>query len=131
MRIMDYAEAMRRFGSDKPDTRFGLELVDLSETLKGCGFKVFQSALEKGGLVKAINAKGCGSFSRKELDDLTSYAARFGARGMAWIKVKENEWQSPITKFFSESEIAAMRDALDAQPGDLILFGAVDRKSVV
>lgn len=127
---MDYAEAMRRFGSDKPDTRFGLELVDLSETLKGCGFKVFQSALEKGGLVKAINAKGCGSFSRKELDDLTSYAARFGARGMAWIKVKENEWQSPITKFFSESEIAAMRDTLDAQPGDLILFGADTAKVV-
>ncbi len=127
---MGYDEAMRRFGTDRPDTRFGLELVDLSDILRGCGFKVFQSALEKGGLVKAINAKGCGAFSRKDLDDLTEYAARFGARGMAWIKIKEDEWQSPITKFFSEDEIRAMGQALDAQPGDLILFGADSAKVV-
>jgi len=127
---MTYDEAMRRFGTDRPDTRFGLELVDLTDILRGCGFKVFQTAIEKGGAVKAINAKGCGTFSRKDLDDLTEYAGRFGARGMAWIKIKDDEWQSPITKFFSEAEIAAMGQALDAQPGDLILFGADKAKTV-
>ncbi len=121
---MTYDEAMDRFGTDRPDTRFGLELTDLTETLRGCGFKVFNSIIEKGGVVKAINAKGCGSFSRKDLDNLTEYAGRFGARGMAWIKIKEDEWQSPITKFFNDDELAAMGRALDAQPGDLILFGA-------
>jgi aspartyl-tRNA synthetase len=121
---MTYDESMLRFGTDRPDTRFALELVDLTETLSGCGFKVFNTIIEKGGAVKAINAKGCASFSRKDLDDLTEYAGRFGARGMAWIKIKEDDWQSPITKFFSDEEIAAMGKALDAQPGDLILFGA-------
>jgi aspartyl-tRNA synthetase len=125
-----YDEAMRRFGNDRPDARFGLELVDLTETLRGCGFKVFNTVIDKGGVIKAINAKGCGTFSRKDLDDLTEYAGRFGARGMAWIKIKDDEWQSPITKFFSEEEIAAMSQALDAQPGDLILFGA-DKPKVV
>ncbi len=127
---MSYDEAMRRYGTDRPDTRFGLELVDLTDTLRHCGFKVFRTAIEQGGVVKAINAKGCGSFSRKDLDDLTEFAGRFGARGMAWIKIKEDEWQSPITKFFSQEEIAAMAAALDAQPGDLILFGA-DKAKVV
>ena len=121
---MTYEESMLRFGTDRPDTRFGLELVDLTQTLTGCGFKVFNTIIEKGGAVKAINAKGCAKFSRKDLDDLTEYASRFGARGMAWIKIKEDDWQSPITKFFSDEEIAAMGEALDAQPGDLILFGA-------
>jgi len=123
-RHMTYDDAMRRFGTDRPDTRFGLELVDLTETLRGCGFKVFSSAIDSNGSVKAINAKGCAAFSRKDLDNLTEYAGRFGARGMAWIKIKEDEWQSPITKFFTDEEIAAMGQALDAQPGDLILFGA-------
>ncbi len=127
---MTYDEAIRRFGTDRPDVRFGLELVDLTEALRNCGFKVFNSIIEKGGVVKAINAKGCGGFSRKDLDDLTEYAGRFGARGMAWIKVKEDEWQSPITKFFSEEELKAMAEALDAQPGDLILFGADKAKTV-
>lgn len=127
---MGYEEAMRRYGVDRPDIRFGLELVDLSDILRGCGFKVFQSALEKGGLVKAINAKDCGHFSRKDLDDLTEYAARFGARGMAWIKIREDEWQSPITKFFTAEEIEAMKNALDAEPGDLILFGADSARTV-
>ncbi len=129
-RQMTYDEAIRRFGTDRPDVRFGLELVDLTEALRNCGFKVFNSIIEKGGVVKAINAKGCGGFSRKDLDDLTEYAGRFGARGMAWIKVKEDEWQSPITKFFSEDELKAMAEALDAQPGDLILFGADKAKTV-
>jgi len=127
---MTYDEAMRRFGTDRPDTRFDLELVDLTQTLQGCGFKVFNSVIADGGVVKAINAKGCSSFSRKDLDDLTEYAGRFGAKGMAWIKIKEDEWQSPITKFFSPEEIAAMGQALNAEPGDLILFGA-DNASVV
>ncbi|XOF33138.1 MAG: aspartate--tRNA ligase [Candidatus Electrothrix sp. YB6] len=127
---MTYQEAVARFGTDRPDTRFGLELTDLTETLRGCGFKVFNTVIDNGGVVKAINAKGCGTFSRKDLDDLTDYAGNFGAKGMAWIKVKEDGWQSPITKFFSEAEIAAMRDALDAEPGDLILFGA-DSSAVV
>jgi aspartyl-tRNA synthetase len=127
---MTYDEAMRRFGTDRPDTRFGLELIDLTESLRGCGFKVFNTVIDNGGVVKAINAKGCGGFSRKDLDDLTEYAGRFGARGMAWIKIKDDEWQSPITKFFNEQEIATMGQALDAQPGDLILFGA-DKSKVV
>ena len=127
---MTYDEAMRRFGTDRPDTRFGLELVDLTDTLRSCGFKVFSSIIDKGGVVKAINARGCASFSRKDLDNLTEFAGRFGARGMAWIKIKDDEWQSPITKFFNEDELTAMGQALDAQPGDLILFGA-DKPAVV
>ncbi|OQX20228.1 MAG: aspartate--tRNA ligase [Desulfobulbaceae bacterium A2] len=126
---MTYDEAMRRFGCDRPDTRFSLELVDLSDLLAGCGFKVFQEAIAQGGRVQAINAKGCAGFSRKELDDLTEYAGRFGARGMAWIKVKADQWQSPITKFFTETEIAAMRDRLGAEEDDLLLFAA-DQTSV-
>ncbi|MCI5194619.1 MAG: aspartate--tRNA ligase, partial [Candidatus Electrothrix sp. AW5] len=129
-RRMKYDEAMARFGTDRPDTRFGLELTDLTETLRGCGFKVFNSIIEKGGAVRAINAKSCANFSRKDLDDLTSYACTFGAKGMAWIKIKEDEWQSPITKFFTEDELAAMGKALDAEPGDLILFGADDSSAV-
>ncbi len=127
---MTYDEAMRRFGTDRPDTRFGLELVDLTDALRGCGFKVFSSIIDKGGVVKAINARGCATFSRKDLDNLTEFAGRFGARGMAWIKIKDDEWQSPITKFFNEDELAAMGRALDTQPGDLILFGA-DKPAVV
>ncbi len=127
---MTYDESMRRFGTDRPDTRFGLELVDLTEGLKGCGFKVFNGAIEQGGSVKAINAKNCATFSRKDLDNLTEYAGRFGARGMAWIKIKDDEWQSPITKFFNDEEIAYMRETLEAEPGDLILFGADNSRTV-
>ena len=125
-----YDEAIRRFGTDRPDARFGLELVDLTDVVRGCGFKVFQTVIEQGGVIKAINAKGCASFSRKDLDDLTDFAGRFGARGMAWVKVKEDEWQSPITKFFSPEEISGMAAQLDAKPGDLILFGADKPKTV-
>jgi len=122
---MDYAEAMNRFGSDKPDTRFGLELIDLFAEVKNCGFKVFRDMVEKGGVVKAINAKGCATFSRKDLDDLTSYVAQFGAKGLAWVKIKEDgEWQSPIAKFFTDEERAGMTRTLDAAPGDLLFFGA-------
>jgi aspartyl-tRNA synthetase len=128
---MTYAEAMRRFGTDKPDLRFAMELVSLTELVANCGFKVFASVVESGGLVKSINAKGCADFSRKDLDDLTAYVAQFGAKGLAWVKVKEDgEWQSPIAKFFTDAERAAMAAALDAAPGDLLFFVA-DTTTVV
>jgi len=122
---MDYAEAMSRFGTDRPDTRFGLELVDLTETVRECGFNVFQTVVKKGGLVKSINAKGCGDFSRKDLDDLTEYVGQFGAKGLAWVKVKTGgEWQSPITKFFTDEERLAISNALDAAENDVLFFVA-------
>jgi aspartyl-tRNA synthetase len=122
---ISYDEAMARYGSDKPDTRFGLELVDLTEIVRECGFQVFRTVTAKGGMVKSINAKGCADFSRKDLDDLTSYVGQYGAKGLAWVKVKESgEWQSPIAKFFTEEERASMATALDAAPGDLLFFVA-------
>jgi aspartyl-tRNA synthetase len=128
---MTYDEAMTRFGTDRPDTRFGLELVDLTETVRDCGFKVFQTVVQKGGLVKSINAKGCGDFSRKDLDDLTEYVGQFGAKGLAWVKVKAgSEWQSPITKFFTDQERAAINEALGAEENDVLFFVA-DTKMIV
>ena len=122
---MSFTEVMDRYGVDNPDLRFELELVNLTEIVRGCGFKVFASVAESGGLVKAINVKGCASFSRKELDDLTEYAAIYGAKGMAWVKIQEDgTWQSPIAKFFDEEELARIGTALGAEPGDLLLFGA-------
>ncbi|MBU1564875.1 MAG: aspartate--tRNA ligase [Proteobacteria bacterium] len=128
---LTFAEAMDRFGTDRPDVRFGMELVDLTAIAANCGFKVFRDIADKGGTVRAINAKGCGEFSRKELDLLTEYVAQFGAKGLAWVKVKEGgEWQSPIGKFFTEEERAAIASATDAVQGDLLFFGA-DVKKVV
>jgi len=128
---MSFAEVMHRYGVDNPDLRFEMELVDLTEIVKGCGFKVFASAAESGGLVKAINAKGCATFSRKELDDLTDFVGIYGAKGMAWVKIQEDGgWQSPIAKFFTEDKLAEIGKALDAQPGDLLLFGA-DKPAIV
>lgn len=122
---MDYDTAMDKYGLDKPDLRFGLELVDLSEIMKNTGFKVFADTIKKGGLVKALNAKGCATFSRKEIDDLTEFAAIYGAKGLAWIKVKEDgEWQSPITKFFSDEEKEKMVEKLEMEPGDIVFFVA-------
>jgi len=123
---ISYAEAMDRFGVDNPDLRFDMELVDITPIVKGCGFKVFASVAEQeGGLVKAINAKGCATFSRKELDDLTEFVAIYGAKGLAWVKIQEDgSWQSPIAKFFTEQELAEIGKTLDAEPGDLLLFGA-------
>ena len=122
---MTYAEALDRYGVDNPDLRFDMELINITELVKGCGFKVFASVAESGGLVKAINAKGCSTFSRRELDDLTDFVAIYGAKGMAWVKIQEDgTWQSPIAKFFTEQELADIGAALDAQPGDLLLFGA-------
>jgi len=127
---LTYAEAVGRYGLDKPDTRFGFELKDISDIVEGCGFKVFAGAVERGGIVKALNAKGCINFSRKEIDDLTDFVAVYRAKGMAWIKVKENEWQSPIAKFFTDEEKKALAERIDMEPGDLIFFVADQPKIV-
>ena len=126
-----YDEAMARFGTDRPDTRFGLELVDLTAIAAGCNFKVFRSAADSGGTVRAINAKGCGTFTRKELDDLTEFAIQFGAKGLAWVKIKEDgSWQSPIAKFFAAEEQQQIVERLEAEPGDVLFFGA-DSSAIV
>ena len=129
---LTFAEAMDRFGTDRPDVRFGMELVDLTSIAATCGFKVFRDIADKGGTVRAINAKGCGEFSRKELDLLTEYVAQFGAKGLAWVKIKAGgEWQSPISKFFTEDERAAIARTTDAVEGDLLFFGADIKKIVL
>jgi aspartyl-tRNA synthetase len=128
---MTYDEAVGRYGLDRPDTRFGLELRDISDIVGGSGLKVFSGAVDRGGVVKAINAKGCSNFSRKELDDLTDFVAIYRAKGLAWVKIKEDgSWQSPIAKFFTDEEKAAMAECLDMAPGDLIFFGADETKIV-
>ena len=127
---LTYAEAVGRFGLDKPDTRFDLELIDISDIVGGSGFKVFANAVKKGGIVKALNAKGCVNFSRKEIDDLTDFVAVYRAKGMAWIKVKENDWQSPIAKFFTDDEKQALAERIQMEPGDLVFFVA-DQPKVV
>ncbi|MDZ7640692.1 MAG: aspartate--tRNA ligase [Desulfurivibrio sp.] len=128
---MTYAEALARYGTDRPDLRFGLELVEITEVVKNCGLQVFRDVVENGGMVKSINAKGCAYFSRKDLDDLTAYAGEFGAKGLAWVKIKEDgQWQSPIAKFFTPEEQQAMVAALAAQPDDLLFFVA-DQPAVV
>ncbi len=121
---LSYDEAMSRYGLDKPDVRFGLELKDVSDIVAGSGFKVFADSVKKGGMVKALNAKGCMDFSRKEIDDLTALAAVYQARGLAWIKVREDGWQSPIVKFFTDDEKNALAKRLDMQVGDLVFFVA-------
>ena len=126
-----FQEAMDRFGTDRPDTRFGLEIRDISDIAAGCGLKVFQEAVSAGGVVKALNAKGMDDLSRKDLDNLTGFAIGLGAKGLAWIKIKDDgSWQSPIAKFFSEEEKRAIAQQLDAAPGDILFFGA-DQKATV
>jgi len=121
---LTYREAMDRYGTDKPDTRFGMELKDISDLAAGCGFKVFASAVAAGGQVKGINAAGCGSFSRKEIDELTAYTAVYRAKGLAYFIVAEEGVKSPIAKFFTAEELAAIQERLAARPGDLLLFVA-------
>jgi len=121
---LTWMEAMDRYGLDKPDVRFGLELTDISDIVAHSQFKVFSGAVAKNGIVKALNAKGCIDFSRKEIDDLTDLTAVYGTKGLAWIKVRENRWQSPIVKFFSEEEKAALTERIDMAPGDLVFFVA-------
>ncbi|WP_174729968.1 aspartate--tRNA ligase [Mesobacillus harenae] len=128
---MSYDEAMARFGSDKPDTRFGMELKDLSELLSDSGFKVFSGAIAAGGQVKAINVKGGAAlYSRKDIDGLTDFVSRYGAKGLAWLKSEEEGLKGPISKFLSEEEQQSVSSLLSAKAGDLLLFVA-DKKSVV
>ena len=127
---MTYDEAMHRYGSDKPDTRFEMELIDLSEIVKDVDFKVFQMALEKGGVVKVLNAKNASSnYSRKDLDNLGQYASQFGAKGLAWLKVEEDGLKGPIAKFMGDATEAIVQ-ATNAEVGDILLFGA-DTKEIV
>jgi aspartyl-tRNA synthetase len=127
---LSYADAIGKYGSDKPDLRFGLELEDISDIVAASGVQVFANVIKSGGQVKAINAKGCGTWSRKDIDDLLPFAARYGAKGLAWIQVKDGEFKGPIVKFFTEAEIASLTERLGAEDGDLLLFSA-DKKKVV
>lgn len=128
---LSYEDAMNRFGSDKPDIRFGFELVNVSDLVVNSGFKVFADAVKNGGSVRAINAKGCGAkFSRREIDSLVEFVKIYKAKGMAWIVVEENELKSAITKFFTEDEVKALLERTEAKPGDLICFVA-DKNEVV
>lgn len=128
---MPWQEAMDRFGSDKPDTRFGMELVDVSDTVAGCGFGVFTGALESGGSVRGINVKGQGKMPRKKIDKLVEFAKGYGAKGLAYICVNEDgTYKSSFAKFMSEEELKALAAKMDAQPGDLLLFAADQNKIV-
>lgn len=126
---LSFKESMERFGNDKPDLRFGLELKDMADLVEKGSFKVFLDAIKSGGRVKAINGKGMAGLSRKEIDDLTAEAISFGAKGLAWIKIK-NGFESPIAKFFHEDILRQMAERLDASEGDLMLFVA-DKEKVV
>jgi aspartyl-tRNA synthetase len=127
---LTYQEAMDRFGTDRPDLRFGIELVDVSDLVVNTNFKVFSEVVAKGGQVKGINAKDCAKFTRKEIDELTKQVSEYGAKGLAWIAVNEDGVRSPIAKFFSEETISAICERMSANPGDLLLFVA-DKPSVV
>jgi aspartyl-tRNA synthetase len=126
---LSFKESMERFGTDKPDLRFGLELQEMADLVRNGSFKVFLDAIESGGRVKAINGKGMAGLSRKEIDMLTDEAKSFGAKGLAWIKVK-NGFESPITKFLPDEILRQMAQRLEAEDGDLMLFVA-DKENVV
>lgn len=128
--VMTYDEAMDRFGTDRPDTRFGLELKEITDIVRNCQFKVFRTVVEKGGIVKAINFKGGAKLSRKEIDELTKFVGIYGAKGLAWIKVLPEGLQSPIVKFFTEGEMNKILEMLDAKVGDVLFFVA-DKSDVV
>src|SRR5688572_20032310 len=121
---ISFEEAMNRFGIDKPDSRFAMELVDMTEDFRGSSFKVFSGAIASGGVVKALNAKGLAGATQGQIETMTEYAKSFGAKGLAFIKVENGEWKSPIVKFFSEAEKAALTRKLQIEEGDLILFAA-------
>ena len=121
---LTYAEALDRFGVDNPDLRFDMELIDITREVADSQFKVFASVAADGGLVKALNVKGGATFSRKDLDGFTDFVKIYGAKGLAWVKVKEGEWQSPIAKFFTADELSVLNEKLDAEVGDLLLFMA-------
>lgn len=129
LRRMNYWEAMDTYGSDKPDTRYGMHLVDLTDVFANSKFKVFATAAnEEGSVVKAINAKGAGAWARAKIDKLAGVASAFGAKGLAWIAFREDgSINSPIVKFFSDEEMAALRERMDVEPGDLVMFAAGPR----
>jgi aspartyl-tRNA synthetase len=128
---LTYPEAMARFGTDRPDVRFGMELQDFSDLAPGCGFQVFEQAVADGGAVRGINAKALGDYSRKQLDELTEIARQFGARGLAYIaRTSEGEVRSPIAKFFAEDTLTEIQSRLGAEDGDLLLFVA-DKPEIV
>ena len=127
---ISFDESMARFGNDKPDTRFGMELYDLSDLVADCDFKVFTDALASGGQVKGLAAPGGGAFSRREIDELTDLVAIYKAKGLAWIKVTENGFESGIVKFFSEDTLAGISERMGAKPGDIMMFVA-DKPKVV
>ena len=131
LKRMTWQEAMDRFGSDKPDVRFGMELIDVSEVVAGCGFGVFTGALENGGSVRGINVKGQAAMSRKKIDKLVDHAKGCGAKGLAYLSINEDgTYKSSFAKFMTEEELAALVSAMDGQPGDLLLFAA-DRNRIV
>ncbi len=121
-RRMSYFEAMTKYGSDKPDLRYGLELCEVTDVAKNCGFGVFTDNIANGGVVAALNAKGCAGFSRKDIDKLTDLAKKYGAKGLAWMKFDKGEVNSPIAKFLNEDEIQAIKETTNAEDGDLLLF---------
>ena len=127
---LTYEEATGRFGLDRPDLRFGLELNDVSDIVGTSEFHAFAEVVKSGGLVKAINAKGCIDLSRKEIDDLAEFVAIYKAKGLAWIKIRPDAWQSPIVKFLNDGERETLRQRLDIEPGDLVFFIA-DQSKVV
>jgi aspartyl-tRNA synthetase len=127
---LTYEEAMNRFGSDKPDMRFGLELRDFTDVLRNCQAKVFAGAIQKGGVVKGMRIPKGGELSRKDLDDMTPFVATFGAKGIAWTKITAEGWQSPIAKFLSEAEQKEIERISQAQAGDVVLFSADTAKIV-
>jgi aspartyl-tRNA synthetase len=121
---LSFNEALNRYGIDKPDTRFGMELVDFTEEFRASSFKVFSGAVANGGVVKALNAKGLADATQGQIETMTEYAKSFGAKGLAFIKVEKGEWKSPIVKFFNDAEKAALTQKLGIEEGDLILFAA-------
>ena len=128
---MTWQEAMDRFGSDKPDTRFGMELNDVTEVVKNCGFGVFTGAIENGGSVRGINAKGQGAMPRKKIDKLVDFAKDFGAKGLAYLCINEDgSYKSSFAKFMTEEELKNLVEAMAGEPGDLLLFAA-DKNKVV
>ncbi len=127
---LNYDDVMKKYGIDKPDLRYGLEIEDLSEIVKGCGFGVFADAIKKDGVVRAICAKGAAKFSRAEIDKLTEHAKEFGAKGLAYIIIKENELQSPIVKFLGNDLSQKIVEKMKGEQGDIIFFGADSEKIV-
>ena len=124
---MSWEEAMTKYGSDKPDLRYGMQISEVTDLVQNSGFKVFQDAIAEGGTIQVLNAEKCGEFSRKQIDGLTELAKKYGAKGLAWIKVQENEINSPIAKFLTEEEMKSIIERVNAKAGDLLLISS-DKK---